>query len=58
MRDVFITEIETDDVDLSVKEYLVGNEVQCEKIENGNGAVIFNINTDGINQRITFTPAL
>jgi hypothetical protein len=55
MRDIFINEIETDDVDVSVKEFLVGKEVQCQKSENDKGAVIYDINTDGLIQRVTFT---
>jgi hypothetical protein len=55
MRDVFISEIETDDTDISVQEFLVGTDVRCEKTKTDAGAVIFDINTDGINQRVTFT---
>jgi hypothetical protein len=55
MRDVFIKEIETDSVDHSVQEFLIGAQVQYEKQENPDGSVIFDIDTDGIKQRITFT---
>ncbi|MDR1955787.1 MAG: CooT family nickel-binding protein [Treponema sp.] len=55
MRDVFITEIETDDVDQPVQEFLTGTEVHYEKQDNRHGVVIFDINTDGLMQRITFT---
>ena len=55
MRDIFISEIETDDVDLSVQEFLIGTEVHCQKFEEANGTVIFDINTDGIKQRVAFT---
>jgi hypothetical protein len=55
MRDVFIDEIETDDVDASVQEFLVGTDVHCEKFEQNPGVVIFDIDTDGMNQRVTFT---
>jgi hypothetical protein len=54
MRDVFIDEIETDDMEATVKQFLVGTEVQCERLEKDKGA-IFNINTDGLQQRVTFT---
>lgn len=55
MRDVFIKEIETDDMDAVVQEFLTGNEVHYEKFVQDNGVVIFDINTDGMNQRVTFT---
>jgi hypothetical protein len=55
MRDVFIDEIETDDLDGAVQEYLVGEKVRWIKSENPSGGVVFDINTDGLVQRITFT---
>jgi hypothetical protein len=57
MRDVDIKEIETSTPDLIVKEFLIGNSVQCEKFDNPDGSVIFNINTDGILQRVSFSPS-
>ena len=56
MRDVFFQEIETDDTDAVVKEYLVGTNVTCEKSVSENGSVIYDINTDGVHSRIGFTP--
>lgn len=56
MRDVDIKEIETSDPDLIVKEFLIGNSVHCEKLEKPDGSVIFDINTDGILQRVSFCP--
>jgi hypothetical protein len=55
MRDVFISEIETDDVNLAVQEFLVGAEVQWEKTKTETGAILFDINTDGLKQRVAFT---
>ncbi|GHV54777.1 hypothetical protein AGMMS49579_16040 [Spirochaetia bacterium] len=55
MRDIDIQEIETDDVDAAVKEFCVGKEVRCEKTVKNDGAVIFDICTDGLEQRITYT---
>ncbi|GHU80865.1 hypothetical protein FACS189468_1840 [Spirochaetia bacterium] len=55
MRDVDIREIETGDVDAFIKDLLSGAHVQCEKIVQDNGAVVFNINADGLSQRISFT---
>jgi predicted RNA-binding protein len=54
MRDVDIREIETADPEESVKEFLVGRQVSCEKLVKNDGSVIFDINTDGLSQRISF----
>ena len=54
MRDVFISEVETDDLDAVVKQYLVGGEVTCEKELTANGAV-YTYSTDGLLQKLTFT---
>jgi hypothetical protein len=56
MRDVDVKEIETSDPELTVKEFLIGNSVQCEKFQKPDGSVIFDINTDGILQRVSFSP--
>jgi predicted RNA-binding protein len=54
MRDVDIREIETDDPDTAVKEFLSGKNVSCEKLTANDGTVIFDINADGLNQRVTY----
>jgi hypothetical protein len=55
MRDVFVSEIETDDLDAYVKQYLVGTEVSCEKSINESGATVYDIVTDELKQRLTFS---
>ncbi len=55
MRDVFFSEIESDDLDSVVRPYLTGKDVSCERIDLGDGSVEYNIVTDGLAQRITFT---
>jgi hypothetical protein len=55
MRNVDIREVETDDVDSVVKEFLSGKEVSCKKQVQPDGCVIFNIESDGLIQRISFT---
>jgi hypothetical protein len=55
MRDVFVSEIETDDLDAYVKQYLIGKEVSCEKSVNEEGGVVYDIVTDDLKQRLTFT---
>ncbi len=55
MRDVDITEIETDDTDAVVREILTGSDISCEKSVLSNGTIIYDIVTDGIKQRVGFT---
>jgi hypothetical protein len=58
MRDVFVSEIETDDPDEYVKQFLVGNDVSFEKTVSGlpqAAALIFDLNLDGLKERLTFT---
>jgi hypothetical protein len=55
MRDVFIEEIETDNPDAVVQKYLVGKEVTCSKTINDKGQIVFDVITDGMRQRVSFT---
>jgi hypothetical protein len=55
MRDVFVSEVETDDLDAYVKQYLVGTTVRCEKSVKADGAVVYDIVTDDLTQRLTFS---
>ncbi|MDR2397962.1 MAG: hypothetical protein LBD74_04275 [Spirochaetaceae bacterium] len=55
MRDVFIKELQTDDVDAWVTQFLSGAPVAYEKHENSDGSIWFDIDSDGLRQRITFT---
>ena len=55
MRDVDISEIETDDTDAVVKTFLEGSNITCEKSVLSNGTIIYDIVTDGIRQRVGFT---
>jgi hypothetical protein len=54
MRDVDIQEIETDDLDAFMKGFIRGKDIRSEKIQKNDGAVVFNINVDGLNQRVSF----
>jgi hypothetical protein len=56
MRDVFVSEIETDDLNVFVKQYLIGGDVNFEKTENENGTIIFNLVIDGLRQQLAFSP--
>jgi hypothetical protein len=55
MRDVFVSEVETDNLDIYVEQYLVGQEVACEKTVNESGSVVYDIVTDDLKQRLTFS---
>ncbi len=56
MRDIFFEEVETDDPENYVREYLKGKaeNVSCEK--GTEGAVTVYATCDGISQRFVFTP--
>ncbi|MGI6095509.1 MAG: hypothetical protein ACOYBL_08775 [Lachnospiraceae bacterium] len=56
MRDVFIEEIETDDLDAFVESvYKDEKEFSYEKLIHADGSVVYDIMTAGIKQRYTFT---
>jgi predicted RNA-binding protein len=55
MRDVDIQEIECGDVDAEIQEFLVGDEVSCDKFIKNDKVTVFDICTDGVNQRVTYT---
>jgi hypothetical protein len=55
MRDVFVSEVETDDLDEYVKKYIVGTDIQCEKSLNEDGGTVYDIVTDDLKQRLTFS---
>jgi hypothetical protein len=54
--DIFIDEVETDEagIDALIKDYLVGNNVDCQKTVTQNGEITVEITTDSLRQRITF----
>lgn len=54
MRDVFFTEVESDDLDAVVKQFCEGSVIECDRLDNPDGTVVFDLNTDGIHQRISF----
>jgi hypothetical protein len=56
MRDVDIREIETADVDGTVQEFLSGKAVGCKKQILPGGCIIFDIESGGLLQRVSFTP--
>jgi predicted RNA-binding protein len=55
MRDVDIQEIECPDIDAEVQEFLTGDAVTCDKTVQNDKITVFEICTDGVNQRVTYT---
>ncbi|HIW15862.1 MAG TPA: hypothetical protein H9689_00200 [Firmicutes bacterium] len=56
MRDVFVDEAEIADVDAYVRGFLVGSSVSCERRDLPGGGVEYDVVTDGLRQRFSFTP--
>ena len=56
MRDVFITEVETDDPEGYVKEFLQGKAVEVSTEYGQNGQVTVHAVCDGLIQKFIFTP--
>lgn len=56
MRDVFVSEAETADTDEYIREYCRGREVTIDKSIDTNGVAVYDIENDGLRQRLTFTP--
>lgn len=55
MRDVFIEEMEIEDIDAFLKNKFKGKEVSFEKTVKEDGTVIYDIVASGIRQRYSFT---
>lgn len=55
MRDIFIDEIELEDVDQFVRDKFKGKEVTFERTDLEDGTIIYDIVASGIKQRYSFT---
>ena len=55
MRDVFVSEVETDDPAGYVRNMLVGTEIQITELHPAGNDVIFDVVVDGLRQRFSFT---
>ena len=55
MRDVFVSEVETDDPDAVVREYLIGSDITVDKHRAAGGELIYDVVIDGLRQRFSFT---
>lgn len=56
MRDVFFTEVETDDPEGYVQSFLKGKALELSTQTGCNGAVTVHATCDGLIQTFTFTP--
>lgn len=55
MRDVFVSEVETDDPEAYLRAMLVGTNIEMDSHCPGGNDVIFDVNVDGLRQRFSFT---
>lgn len=55
MRDVFVSEVETDDPEAYIRAKLVGSSIEIDRRCPGGNDVIFDVNVDGLRQRFSFT---
>lgn len=56
MRDIFIEELETDDVEAFIREKFKGKDLSFEKQILEDGTIVFDITASGMKQRYSFTP--
>ena len=56
MRDVFVSEIETNDTDAVAKSFCTGKNYTLEKEMKDDGVIIYELTVDGLRQRLSFTP--
>ena len=56
MRDVFVSEVTTDDPDTVARSFCTGKDFEMEKELRPDGAVIYHLTVDGLRQRLSFTP--
>ena len=56
MRDVFVSEVETNDTDAIARTYCTGAKYTLEKDAREDGVVVYELTVDGLRQRLSFTP--
>lgn len=56
MRDVYVSEIETDDTDSVAKKFCTGKNFTMEKEIKQDGVIVYELTVDGLRQRLSFTP--
>ena len=55
MRDVFVSSVETDDPEGYLRDMLAGKEISVDGYRAENGDLIYDVLTDGLHQRFSFT---
>lgn len=55
MRDVFISNIETEDLDSIIAPYRTGKNIQEQRTVQPDGTIVYDIVADGLHQRISFS---
>ena len=56
MRDVFVSEVETEDTDAVARQFCTGQSFTIEKSHRADGVIIYDLVVDGLRQRLSFTP--
>lgn len=56
MRDVFVSEVETDNPDAVAAAYCTGKDYTMEKRVEPDGVIVYDLTVDGLRQRLSFTP--
>lgn len=56
MRDVFVSEVETESPDEVVRSYCTGADFSIEKTVKDDGTIVYDFVVDGLRQRMSFTP--
>lgn len=56
MRDVFVSEVTTHDPEKIVKTYCTGKNCTVTKQVRDDGVIVYDLLTDGLRQRLSFTP--
>lgn len=55
MRDVFIEEVEIDDIDQFLRNKFKGKDVTFDRTEQPDGTIVYDIVASGLKQRYSFT---
>lgn len=56
MRDVYVSEVETDDTDSVARSFCTGQNFTIEKEVQKDGVIVYELVVDGLRQRLSFTP--
>ena len=56
MRDIYVEEVEIDDIDAYMDTFRVGKNITEEVYQREDGTISYDMNVDGLRQRINFQP--